>query len=278
MKILVPIKRVLDPDLIARIPFDADARALRAAPGDHKPNTFDEYAVETALRILEITGVAGEVILVSIGDDAVQDALRQCLALGAHQAIHIRTENNDTPHDATSVAALLAALAQRLQPNIIILGKQASDHDAAQVPAMLSQRLALPGAFNLSQLDLAADARSATCHCGIRQGTLRLRVAFPAVLSVDLRIVSPRGVRAENNDTAYPDGLRFAALRQVMAAKKKPIQTLTPAELGLGETPLTRITGHAPPEAAPPCRMLDHIGALPPHLLFLNRPHRRGAP
>lgn len=252
MKILVSMKRVADPDNANKVKISADGMHVTSEGLEWKPNPFDEYAVETALRIAEnaATGeLRGEIVVVSIGAADVTQQLRQALAMGADRAILV--QGDDEQLDATVVARTLAKVVEREQPAFVIMGKQAVDGDSNQAAQMLAELLGWPQATFAGSIETPADCSHALVTREVDGGAVTVKVGFPAVLTVDLRIVTPEGVK--NNvspaDKPYQEGPRYASLRGIMKAKKKPIDTLTLDALGVDRTLRVETCGFAQPPA-----------------------------
>jgi electron transfer flavoprotein beta subunit len=198
---VVCIKQVADTE--TRVKVAADGRSLDPAGVTWILNPYDEFAIEQALRLKEKAG-AGEVVVVSLGAAGVQTTLRTALALGADRAIHLR---HDGPApDALSVARALAAAIRPLGASLVWLGKQAVDDDAAQVGPMLATLLELPCVTSVAAFDLAGE--KATLEREIEGGREVVEVMLPAVLTTDKGLNEPR----------------YASLKGIMAAKKKPIE------------------------------------------------------
>lgn len=252
MKILVSMKRVADPDNANKVKITADGKQVTSEGLEWKPNPFDEYAVETALRILE-DGVGsgklrGELVVSTVGPQDVTQQVRQCLAMGADRGIIV--ESSDEQLDATVVARTLTKLVEREQPDLVLVGKQAVDGDSNQVAQILAEMLGWPQATFAGHIDTPADLSRATVVREVDGGAATVTVEFPAVISVDLRVVTPTGVA--NNvspaDKEYQEGPRYASLRGIMKAKKKPIDNLTLDELGVDTTlRINTLAFEAPP-------------------------------
>ena len=178
-------------------------------------NPFDEVALEEAVRLRE-NGLADEVLAVSVGNTACGETLRSAMALGADRAILIE---NDADLQPLVVAKLLAALCSREQPTLVFCGKQAIDDDASQTGPMLAALMGWPQATAVSAISLNGD--TATVECETDGGPETMKVTLPAVLSADLRLNEPR----------------YVTLPNIMKAKKKPLETLTPEELNIDVTP-----------------------------------------
>ena len=216
MKILVPVKRVVDYNVKVRI--KPDGSGVDIANVKMSMNPFDEIAVEGALRLRE-KGVATEVVAVSCGIAACQETLRNALALGADRAILVETNVELQP---LAVAKLLKALVDKEAPRLVILGKQAIDDDANQTGQMLAGLLGWAQATSASKVEIAAgDAAEALVKREIDGGLETLRIKLPAIVTTDLRLNEPR----------------YATLPNIMKAKKKPLDTVKPEALGVDVTP-----------------------------------------
>ncbi len=213
MKVLVPVKRVIDYNVKARV--KADGSGVDLANVKMSMNPFDEIAVEEAIRLKE-AGVAKEVVAVSCGVAACQETLRTALALGADRAILVESDAELQP---LAVAKLLKALCDKESPQLVICGKQAIDDDANQTGQMLAALLGWGQATFASKV-VVADGK-ATVTREVDGGLETLKVALPAVVSSDLRLNEPR----------------YATLPNIMKAKKKPLETVKPADLGVDVTP-----------------------------------------
>ena len=213
MKIIVSVKRVVDYNVKVRV--KPDGSGVDTANVKMSMNPFDEIAVEEAVRLKE-KGVATEIIAVSCGITACQETLRTALALGADRAILVQTDVELQP---LAVAKLLKAIAQKESPQLVILGKQAIDDDSNQTGQMLAALLNWPQATFASKVEIA-DGR-AKVKREIDGGTETLDMALPAVVTTDLRLNEPR----------------YATLPNIMKAKKKPLETLTPDALGVDVAP-----------------------------------------
>ncbi len=227
MKILVPVKRVLDYNIKARA--KADGLGVELAGLKMAMNPFDEIALEEALRLKE-RGAATEVIAVSCGAIACQDTLRTALALGADRAILVSTECELQP---LAVAKLLRVLVNREEAGLVICGKQAIDDDAGQTGQILAALLGWSQATFASQVTL--EANHATVTREIDGGLETIVVQMPAVITTDLRLNEPR----------------YATLPNIMKAKKKPLETIAPDALNVDVTPrLTLVKVVEPPARA----------------------------
>lgn len=217
MKILVPVKRVVDYNVKVRV--KADGSGVELAGVKMALNPFDEIAVEEAVRLKE-AGIATEVVAVSCGTTASQEQLRTALALGADRAILVEADAAQAEGlQSLAVAKLLKAVCDREQPGLVFLGKQAIDDDANQTGQMLAALLGWPQATFASKV-VVADGK-ATVTREIDGGLETLALKLPAVVTTDLRLNEPR----------------YATLPNIMKAKKKPLDVLKPAELGVDIAP-----------------------------------------
>jgi electron transfer flavoprotein beta subunit len=239
MKILVPLKRVADPDNANKVKVNAGK--LETTGLEWKPNPFDEYAVETALRLTE-NGAnpkarLGEVVVVTFGPKETETTLRGALATGADRAI--RVDATDDQLDGDVVARALKAIAEKEKPDLILCGKQAVDGDSNQVAQLVAEYLGWPQASFAGSIT-SEDDKSLLVIREVDGGTISLRITFPAVVSVDLRIVAPKSVKSKHtaDSHTYADGVRFAALMAIMAAKKKPLVEMKLADLVGADTAL----------------------------------------
>src|SRR5205809_521346 len=213
MKVLVPIKRVIDYNVKIRVKPDGSGVDTANVKMSMKP--FDEIAVEEAVRLKE-KGIATEIVAVSCGLAACQETLRTALAIGADRAILVETSVELQP---LAVAKLLKAIIAKEQPQLVILGKQAIDDDANQTGQMLAALLDWPQATFASKLDIANGV--ATVKREVDGGLETLELPLPAAVTTDLRLNEPR----------------YATLPNIMKAKKKPLETVTPETLGVDVTP-----------------------------------------
>jgi electron transfer flavoprotein beta subunit len=213
MKVLVPVKRVVDANVRVRV--KADGSAVDIANVKLSMNPFDEISVEEAVRLKE-AGAASEVIVVSCGVQGCQETLRTAMATGADRGILVQTDAELQP---LAVAKLLKALVDKEQPQLVMLGKQAIDDDANQVGQMLAALLGWPQATFASKVCVEAGKASVTRE--IDGGLETIEVDLPAVVTTDLRLNTPR----------------YATLPNIMKAKKKPLEVVTPAALGVDIAP-----------------------------------------
>ena len=241
MKILVPVKRVADPDNANKVKVSADATAVSTEGLEWKPNPFDEYAVEAALRLNENAPKnekLGETIVVSIGPTEVQQTLRQALAMGADRGILI--DSNDGLLDTAVTARAFKAIVDAEKPDLVLMGKQTVDGDSNAVGQTLAELLGWPMATFAMGISTTDGGKTLTVGREVDTGVLTLKVTLPAVVTVDLRIVAPGAVKngVTPADHKYNEGARYASLKGIMQAKKKPIDLKKLADLG-SDTNLT---------------------------------------
>lgn len=213
MKILVPVKRVVDYNVKVRV--KTDGSDVDIANVKMSMNPFDEIAVEEATRLKE-AGMATEIVAVSCGVAQCQDVIRTAMAIGADRGIHVLC---DQPLEPLAVAKLLKALAEKESAQLVILGKQAIDDDANQTGQMLAALWGVPQATFASKVEISGEQMTVTRE--IDGGLEKLSMQLPAVVTTDLRLNEPR----------------YVTLPNIMKAKKKTIDQVTPAELGVDVTP-----------------------------------------
>ena len=224
MKILVPVKRVIDYNVKPRV--KADGSGVDLANVKMSMNPFDEIAVEEALRIKE-SGKAEEVIAVSIGPAKATETLRTALAMGADRAILVQTDDEVEP---LAVAKILKAIYEAEQPGLVILGKQAIDDDSNQTGQMLAALTGRPQGTFANTVEL--DGESVTVKREIDGGLETVKLTLPAIVTTDLRLNEPR----------------YASLPNIMKAKSKPLDTKSPADYGVDTAPrLTTLKVAEPP-------------------------------
>jgi len=227
MKVLVPVKRVIDYNVKVRV--KADGSGVDLANVKMSMNPFDEIAVEEAIRLRE-AGKAEEIIVVSIGVKQAQETLRTALAMGADRAILIEaTDNVHNDIEPLAVAKLLAAVVKEENPGIVLCGKQAIDNDMNATGQMLAALLGWSQATFISKLDIEGD--SATVTREVDGGLQVIKVKMPAIVSVDLRLNEPR----------------YASLPNIMKAKKKPMDEKTPSDYGVDVSPRLNIVSTTEP-------------------------------
>ena len=234
MKVLVPVKRVVDYNVKVRV--KSDGTGMDIANVKMSMNPFDEIAVEEAVRLKE-KGVVTEVIAVSCGDAKCQETLRTAMAIGADRASLVLTDAELQP---LAVAKLLKALVDKEQPGLIILGKQAIDDDANQTGQMLAALADLPQGTFASKVDVVGDKVNVTRE--VDGGSETVSLSMPAVVTTDLRLNEPR----------------YVTLPNIMKAKKKPLDTFTPADLGVDVAPrLKTLKVSEPPQRGAGIKVAD---------------------
>ena len=221
MKIIIPIKRVLDPYTQARI--NKQTQLVDLTNAKMAMNPFCEIAVEEALTLKE-SGSASETIAVSIGTDKTVDTLRTALAMGVDRAIFIKTET-DLDLQPLHVAKILANIINREQAELIIMGKQAVDNDNNQTGQILSGLLDYSLGTFISKFDLSSDAKSVEVYREIDSGIETRKLSLPSIVTVDLRLNEPR----------------YASLPNIMKARSKPLETIEIESLGIDITPRIKV-------------------------------------
>ena len=209
MKILVPVKRVVDYNVKVRVKSDQSGVELENVKMSMNP--FDEIAIEEALRIKE-KNIASEVIAISIGNTQVQETIRNALAMGADSGIFVNADNNLEP---LSIAKILSSVVNKINPDIIIMGKQAIDDDMNATGQMLSALLGWSLATFASKIEI--DKSIAKVSREVDEGIEHLEIKLPAIITTDLRLNEPR----------------YASLPNIMKAKKKPIEEIMAQDLGV---------------------------------------------
>ncbi len=217
MKVLVPVKRVVDYNVKVRV--RSDGSGVETAGVKMSMNPFDEIGVEEAIRLRE-KGIATEVIAVSLGVAACAETIRTALAMGADRGILVETDAELQP---LAVAKLLRALVEREQPGLVILGKQAIDDDMNATGQMLAALLGWPQGTFASKVAIEGDTATVTREVDGGLETVALRL--PAIITTDLRLNEPR----------------YASLPNIMKARKKPIETIRPADLGVDPAPRLKV-------------------------------------
>lgn len=238
MKVLVAIKRVIDPYVKVRV--KSDGSGVETNNVKMSMNPFCEIAVEEAVRLKE-SGKANEVVVVSIGDAASQENLRGALALGADRAIHIK---HDVSPEPLAVAKLLKAVMDKENPSLVLLGKQSIDTDNNQVPQMLAALTNRPQGTFASDVSLDNDHVSVTRE--VDGGLETVKLQLPAIISTDLRLNEPR----------------YASLPNIMKAKKKPLEVITADDLGVEVISTHEIIEVMAPKARTAGEMVANVSEL----------------
>ena len=223
MKILVPVKRVIDYNVRPRV--KADGSGVDLANVKMSMNPFDEIAVEEAIRLKE-KGAATEIVAVSIGPAKAQETLRTALAMGADRAILVQTDDEVEP---LAVAKILKGVVEEEQPGMVLMGKQAIDDDSNQTGQMLAALLGRPQGTFASKVEVEGDHVTVTRE--VDGGLETVKLAMPAVVTTDLRLNEPR----------------YASLPNIMKAKSKPLATKAPADYGVDTAPRLKVTHVAEP-------------------------------
>ncbi|QVM84404.1 MULTISPECIES: electron transfer flavoprotein subunit beta/FixA family protein [Novosphingobium] len=238
MKILVPVKRVIDYNVKPRV--KADGSGVDLANVKMSMNPFDEIAVEEALQIKE-AGNAEEVIVVSIGPAKAAETLRTGMAMGADRAIHVATDEEVEP---LAVAKILKAVVEEENPGLVILGKQAIDDDSNQTGQMLAALLGRPQGTFASKVVVEGDSVAVTRE--VDGGLETVKLAMPAIVTTDLRLNEPR----------------YASLPNIMKAKKKPLDAKTPADYGVDIAPRLKTLKVAEPPVRSAGIKVENVDAL----------------
>ncbi|MEZ5694675.1 MAG: electron transfer flavoprotein subunit beta/FixA family protein [Altererythrobacter sp.] len=225
MKILVPVKRVIDYNVKPRV--KADGSGVDLANVKMSMNPFDEIAVEEAIRIKE-AGKAEEIIAVSVGPAKAQETLRTALAMGADRAILVQVED-DVDVEPLAVAKILKAIADEEQPGIVMLGKQSISDDSNQTGQMLAALMGRPQGTFANTVEVEGD--SVTVKREIDGGLETVKLSLPAIVTTDLRLNEPR----------------YASLPNIMKAKQKPLDTKSPADYGVDIAPRLKTTNVSEP-------------------------------
>lgn len=242
MKVLVPVKRVIDYNVKVRV--KADGSGVDLANVKMSMNPFDEVAVEEALRLKE-AGKAEEVIAVSIGVQQSQETLRTALAMGADRAILIvAADDVHVDIEPLAVAKLLKGVIDAESPGLVLCGKQAIDNDMNATAQMLAALAGWSQATFASEIDVEGDAAKVTRE--VDGGLQTIKVKLPAIVSVDLRLNEPR----------------YASLPNIMKAKKKPLEEKTPADYGVDASPRLEILKTEEPEARKAGEILGSVDEL----------------
>lgn len=238
MKILVPVKRVIDYNVKVRVKADnsdVDLSNVKMAL-----NPFCEIAVEEAIRLKE-AGKASEVVVVSIGDNAVQEQLRTALALGADRAIHVDTNER---LESIDVAKILNKLVEKETPQLVILGKQAIDSDNNQTGQMLAALMNVGQGTFASKVDVTDTTVAVTRE--VDGGLQTVQLTLPAVVTTDLRLNEPR----------------YATLPNIMKAKRKPLETVNVADLGVTLSPRIELVSVEEPAKRQAGEIVDSVATL----------------
>ena len=238
MKVLIPVKRVLDYNVKARV--KADQSGVDLANVKMSMNPFDEIAVEEAVRLQE-AGTATETIVVSIGPEKAQSEIRTALAMGVDRGVHVKTDDDLEP---LAIAKLLAKIAQEQGADLVIMGKQAIDNDNNQTGQMLAALWGRPQATFASEVTLDGDKATVTREVDV--GLETIEIDLPAVITADLRLNEPRYVK-------LPD---------IMKAKKKPLDEIPVADLGVSASAGLTNVSFEPPAQRQKGIMVEDVAGL----------------
>lgn len=241
MKILVSAKRVTDP--YTTLTLKSDGTGLDLDDVDYKMNPFCEIAVEEALKIIDEVG-DGEVVAVSIGSDEAEREIRQALAMGADRGIHVECDEENL--DSDLVAQLFVKICEEEEPDLVILGKQATDGDNNQVGQLLAEYCGWPQATFAYKVTVNDDADGAEVQREVDGGVETVQLSFPAVVTTDLRLNEPR----------------YASLQGIMKAKRKTLDVFDADELGVSLTPKVEVIGWEMPQERQAGIIVDSVDAL----------------
>ena len=255
MKVLVPCKRVSDPDNANKVKVSGDGSKVTADGLEWKPNPFDDWAVEAALRLTENAAKnerVGELVVVSIGPSDAAQQIRQFLAMGAERGVLV--EGDDDQLDSWTVARAFQKLVEQEKPDLVVMGKQSADGESGAVGPILAELLGWPMATQVQTIVTDDGGKTITVGREIDGGLIKLKVTTPAVITVADRIVRPDSIKngVTPADHSYPesDSGRYASLKGIMQAKKKPIDQKKLADLGVD----AQLTGTYGEFAKPPAR------------------------
>lgn len=268
MKILVPLKRVSDPYNANKVKVAADGSQVSTEGLEWKINPYDEYALEAALRLNENGAKKerfGEIITVSIGPKDMMQTIRQALAMGADRSILI--EGNEEELDSHAVTDVLAKVVEQEQPDLVFLGKLNVDTESNAVGPLLAEKLGWPSATHAMHVETKDDGKTLTVGREVDGGVLTVKVQSPALLSSSDRILLPDSVKngVTPDDFKYPEaeGGRYASLKGIMAAKKKPVQETTMEALGASPARKTSYTKfEAPPARSGETEFVESVQEL----------------
>jgi electron transfer flavoprotein beta subunit len=260
VKILVAVKRVADPENLNKIRLSPQGH-LDTAGLEPKPNPYDEYALETALRLTENGANTkqrlGEVIVITFGPKDREQMLRAMLGTGADRAM--RVDATDDALDGDLVARGLKTVVDKEKPDLVLLGYQQAEHESNEVGQMLAEYLGWPQATFAGSIQ-SEDDKALVVGREVEGATAQVRVTLPAVVTVLDKIVHPKGVRSKHTAAthAYPEGVRFAALMAIMAAKRKPLTEMKLSDVTADVALKVRYVGvELPPKRAAGVKVKD---------------------
>jgi electron transfer flavoprotein beta subunit len=257
VKILVTMKRVPDPEMKPKF----KGTGLDTSGATWVMNTFDEYAVETALRLNEKADSGeklGEVVVLSLAPKEAEKEIRNALAMGADRAI--RVDSADDQLDADTVARTIAAVVKAEKPDLLLMGKQAVDGDSNQAGQIVAGLLGWPQATFAASITVGADGKSLSVAREVDQGVETKKVPLPAVVTVDLRIVAPQAVKNGKTPDAHAYGqeVRYTTIKGITAARKKEIKEVKLADLGVQPAPKVKwVSVEAPPSRKAGIKVAD---------------------
>lgn len=261
MRILVTVKRIPDPDVSPKIANGT----IDTSSAKWVSNAFDEYAVETALRLAEKVGdkqKLAEVVVLSVCPAASRQHVTQFLAMGADRGVVV--DADDTTLDSQTIAKLIAAVFKQESCDLLISGKLSQDAESNEVAQRVAGLLGVPQAMFAAELAWDVDGKSVTASREVDDGVETKRLPLPAVVSCDLRIVLPQSVK--NGVTpashAYQEGARLASLRGITMAKRKKVAVLKPGDLGVEPTCHMKAKSFSPPPSRAAGQIVDSPAAL----------------
>lgn len=237
MKILTTVKRVTDPEM--KVKIKADGSGISTDGVEYKMNSFDEYSIAEAATIIKATG--GEIVVVSVGPDAATKEIRTAMAMGADRGILVQTDENV---DSDGVARILAEICKKENPDIVLMGKQSIDTDRNQTGQLLAAYMDWPQATFAYSIEVGDGV--AIVEREVDGGTSKKRVKLPAVLTADLRL----------NEPPLPK------LPMIMKSKKKPLETITPDDLGVDITPKVKAIAFEAPESRAAGQIVGSVDEL----------------
>jgi electron transfer flavoprotein beta subunit len=260
VKILVAIKRVADPENLNKIKLSAQGK-IDTTGLEPKASPYDDYALETALRLTEngtnTKARLGEVVVATLGPKESEQTLRAMLGTGADRAI--RVDAVDDALDGDLVARALKMLVEKEKPDLVLLGYQQTENESMEVGQMLAEHLGWPQATFAGSIK-SEDDKALVVGREVEGGTAQVRVTLPAVVTVIDKIVKSKSVTSKHTPAThtYPEGVRFAALMAIMAAKKKPLAEMKLAELAADATLKVKYEGNEmPPKRAAGVKVKD---------------------
>jgi electron transfer flavoprotein beta subunit len=272
VKVLVPIKRVADPDNASKLKVSADGSAVTSEGLEWKMNPFDDWSLEAALRLTENAAEknarVGEVVLVSIGpnDEHTQRIIREGLAKGAERGILVEAEDGSL--DSGAVASILKALVDKESPDLVVMGKQAADGDSNVAGTVLAEQLGWPIVNYAMQIKTSDDGKTLEVKRELDTGVATVKVTGPAVVTTSDRILATDSVKngVTPDDFEYAKlevGGRYASLKGIMQAKKKPIDTMSAGDLGVdGATTLNYTKFELPPARSGETTFVEDVADL----------------